>query len=205
MDIEIIPLMSFVTITTFTPGPNNISSASMGVMYGYRKSLSYLVGIASGFFVVMIACAGFSSLLLATMPMAEGYLRWTGAGYILWLARAMLYSNLSASKPNVVPKAFSMGFILQLFNPKVAVFGLTLYSTFLAPLAGRLDYLAYSAAAFALTAFAAILIWTLFSAVIKNKLQNDATRKRMNTALSILLVYTAVELSGILSWFGWTD
>ena len=52
-----IPLISFVIVTTFTPGPNNISSAAMGVAYGYRRTIPYLFGIASGFFLVMLAAA----------------------------------------------------------------------------------------------------------------------------------------------------
>ena len=76
MNIEMIPLISFVIVTTFTPGLNNISSASMGVMYGYKGTFIYLVGIASGFFFVMIACAYLSSALLAIIPVAERYLRW---------------------------------------------------------------------------------------------------------------------------------
>ena len=71
MNIDMIPLISFVIVTTFTPGPNNISSASMGVMYGYKKAFNYLVGIASGFFLVMIACAYLSSALLTFIPVKE--------------------------------------------------------------------------------------------------------------------------------------
>ena len=41
MNIDTIPLISFVIVTTFTPGPNNISSAAMGVAYGYRRTLTY--------------------------------------------------------------------------------------------------------------------------------------------------------------------
>jgi cysteine/O-acetylserine efflux protein len=78
-----IPLISFVIVTTFTPGPNNISSASMGVLYGYKKTFNYLAGISAGFFVVMIACAYLSSTLLNIIPLAERYLRWLGAGYDL--------------------------------------------------------------------------------------------------------------------------
>ena len=73
MDVEMIPLISFVIVTTFTPGPNNISSASMGVIFGYRKTFAYLVGITAGFFVVMMACAYLSSALLSVMPTAERY------------------------------------------------------------------------------------------------------------------------------------
>ncbi|OQY54107.1 MAG: lysine transporter LysE [Desulfobacteraceae bacterium 4572_88] len=202
MNIEIFSLISFVIVTTFTPGPNNISSASMGVMYGYRKTFNYLLGITFGFFLVMIACAYLSSTLLRIMPVAEQYLRWAGAGYILWLAIGILNSDYSVSESDELPKAFTKGFILQLFNPKGAVYGLTLYSTFLASISDRPDYLLLSAVSFALTAFVAISAWALFGAVIKKKLKNDAFRKIINVFLSVLLIYTAIELSGVLSLFG---
>lgn len=202
MNIEIIPLISFVLITTFTPGPNNISSASMGVMYGYRRTLTYLIGITSGFFIVMMACAYLSSALLTIIPVAERYLRWVGACYILWLAVDILNSNHSISKSDETARAFTKGFILQLFNPKVAVYGLTLYSTFLVPISGHPGYLSLSAITFSFTAFIATSTWALFGAAIKKKLKNNSFRKIINTSLSILLIYTAIKISGILTHFG---
>ncbi len=199
MPFDIIPLATFVMVTTFTPGPNNISSASMGVMVGYRKTLNYLAGITAGFFAVMMACAYLSSTLLTAMPAAERYLRWLGAAYILWLAVGMLRYRPEASSSQDTPKAFAKGFMLQLCNPKVAVYGLTLYSTFLAPISNSVGGLLISAAAFALTAFAATSTWAMFGAAIKLKLHNDLFRKWINSTLSILLVYTAVEMTGILS------
>lgn len=197
MHIDMIPLISFVIVTTFTPGPNNISSASMGVIYGYKKAFSYLVGIASGFFIVMIACAYLSSALLTVIPLAERYLRYIGACYILWLAISTLCSSYSVSESDQVAKAFTKGFILQLFNPKVAVYGLTLYSTFLAPISSRLDYLSLSALLFAFTAFVATSTWALFGAAISQKLKNNSFKKIVSISLSMLLIYTAIELLGI--------
>jgi len=199
MDIEMIPLISFVIVTTFTPGPNNISSASMGVMYGYKRTFNFLAGIATGFFFVMMACAYISSALLTTMPIAERYLRWVGAAYIVWLAIGILHSDYSVPESNAAVKAFTKGFILQLFNPKVAVYGLTLYSTFLASISNRAVYLSLSAVSFALTAFVATSTWAVFGAVIRKKLESNLFRRVINVSLSILLIYTAVELSGILS------
>jgi cysteine/O-acetylserine efflux protein len=199
MDIEMIPLISFVIVTTFTPGPNNISSASMGVMCGYKRTFNFLAGIATGFFFVMMACAYISSALLTTMPIAERYLRWVGALYIVWLAIGILHADYSVSESTAAAKAFTKGFILQLFNPKVAVYGLTLYSTFLAPISHHPGYLSFSAVTFAVTAFVATSTWALFGAVIKKKLENNLFRKIINASLSILLIYTAIELSGILS------
>lgn len=198
MQFDLLPLVSFVTITTFTPGPNNISSASMGIVYGYRNTLGYLGGIAAGFFVVMIVCAFLSSALLTLLPVAEPSLRWIGAGYILWLAFGMLKADYALAGSIEVYKAFTKGFVLQLINPKVAVYGLTLYSTFLAPMSKRVDYLSISAVAFAMTAFAATSTWALFGAAIKNKLIHPGFRKCINTVLALLLAFTAIALSGIL-------
>ncbi len=199
MNIEIIPLTSFVIATTFSPGPNNIASASMGIMHGYRKTVKFLLGVAFGFFVVMIGCAYLSSILLTVIPASEKYLRWIGAVYIIWLAIGILRSGNSFQDSCVTPKEFSKGFVLQLFNPKVAVYGLTLFSTFLASISGQMSYLAVSATVFALTAFAATSVWALCGAAIRNRLKNESVRKIVNLLLSLLLMYTAVDLSGIMA------
>lgn len=199
MNIEIIPLISFVIVTTFLPGPNNISSASMGIMHGYRKTINFLLGVASGFFLVMVGCAYLSSTLLAIMPASEKYLRWIGAAYIVWLAIGILRSENSFQDTNDAPKAFTKGFVLQLFNPKVAVYGLTLFSTFLASISNQINYLAVFAMVFSLTAFTATSTWALCGAVIKNKLKNEKFRKGINLLLSLMLMYTALDLSGIIA------
>ena len=199
MNIEIISLISFVIITTFSPGPNNISSASMGVMYGYKKTVNFLFGIAFGFFVVMVCCAYLSSTILLILPTSEKYLRWVGALYIIWLAIGILRSNNTFNDTKKAPKAFTKGFILQLFNPKVAVYGLTLFSTFLASISHQINILALFAIIFALIAFVATSTWALCGSVIKDKLKNESFRKKINMLLSLLLIYTAVDLSGIIS------
>jgi len=197
MNIEFFPLISFVLISNFTPGPNNISSTSMGILYGYRRTLEFLAGITVGFFLVMMACAFLSSSLLALLPEAEKYLRWVGAIYIIQLAVSTLRTSYSFSESDKTPKAFKKGFILQLFNPKVAIYGITLYSTFLAPVSNRIDVLLISALLFACVAFAATSTWALSGSAIKNKLQNDSFRNGVNGVLCLMLVYTALDLSGI--------
>ncbi len=201
MNIDMIPLISFVIVTTFTPGPNNISSAAMGVAYGYRRTLPYLFGIASGFFLVMLAAAYLSSALLGIMPFAEQYLRWIGSGYILYLAISTLRVDYGFSGNSEDAKAFTKGFVLQLFNPKVAVYGLTLYSTFLAGISGHIAWLSFFAAIFAITALAATSTWAISGAAIRNSLKKESFRKAVNIVLTMLLIYTAVTLSGIMALF----
>jgi len=198
MNIDIVPLISFVIVTTFTPGPNNISSAAMGVTYGYRRTIPYLFGIASGFLLVMLAAAYLSSALLGVMPFAEQYLRWIGSGYILYLAFSTMRANYGFSGNSKDAGAFTKGFVLQLFNPKVAVYGLTLFSTFLTGISGHIALLSFFAAIFAITALAATSTWALCGVAIRNSLEKESFRKAVNIFLALLLAYTALALSGVI-------
>ena len=199
MGIELIPLISFVLATTFSPGPNNISSASMGVLYGFRQTLKYLVGIVAGFFLVMLLCAWVSSMLLKFIPTIEPTLRIVGAGYILWLAAGTARASYDFEETGQPPMAFKMGFLLQALNPKVIIYGLTLYSTFLAAVANNPFILVASAIFFAFTAFCATSTWALGGALIRKHLHQPKVRASVNFGLVLLLIYTAAELSGIIN------
>ena len=67
-DIEWIPLLSFILITTLSPGPNNLSCASMGVLHGYKRSFKFIMGIVVGLFTVMAVSGLISNLMLTIFP-----------------------------------------------------------------------------------------------------------------------------------------
>lgn len=201
MDPEFLALASFVLVTIFTPGPNNISSASMGILYGYRRMLRYLLGIMCGFFVVLLLSGWVSSFLLSTFPWFETVLRILGALYILWLAWHTLKASYTFEEGDQKPLGFLQGFFLQILNLKAIFFGLTIYSTFLAEKIGSLFELILSAAILAVTAFASVSLWTVFGAVIRKYLGKPAIKRAINIILALLLVWTAVDISGILELF----
>ncbi len=90
MTIEWLPLGAFILATMYTPGPNNISSASFGLAHGYRRTLPYMLGIALGFFLMMLASALLSASLLSAFPSLDAVMRYAGAAYILYLAYVVL-------------------------------------------------------------------------------------------------------------------
>ena len=201
MNINIIAFLSFVFVTTFTPGPNNISSASMGVLHGYKKTLKYLLGISTGFFFIMLMCGLISTAILKVFPSFEIILRIFGAAYIIWLAIETLKATYTFTDNNQSLLGFNRGLLLQVLNPKGVVYGLTLYSTFLAVITTNPLYLALSALFLAVIAFCSISIWALFGSAIKIYLRQEKIRRFVNLGLSLLLIYTAIELSGFLTSF----
>lgn len=200
MNPETLSLISFVLITIYTPGPNNISSASMGILYGYKKTLKYLIGIAAGFFIVLLLTGWVSSFLLDQFPAFEGALHIVGALYILWLAWGTLRASYSFEEAEHPPFGFTKGFFLQILNPKGVIFGLTLYGTFLANQINTFFALLLSAAICASVAFSSTSLWTLFGAGIRKYLDKPRIKLAINIILALLLVYSAVEMSGILDF-----
>lgn len=120
MNIDIAPLAVFVLVTTFTPGPGNITSAAMGMMYGYKSSLQFLSGMVAGYLVIMLFCAFLSSTLLRIIPTIEPILRLAGAGYILWLAIGTARATYDFSSNNKSPMRFRHGFLQQALNLNIS-------------------------------------------------------------------------------------
>jgi len=201
MTPEIIALISFVAVTTYTPGPNNISAASMGVLYGYKRTLPYMLGMVSGFFMMLTLSGLVSGFLIEKIPAFEVALRIAGALYILWLAWHTLWASYTFDEEQTKPLGFIQGFLLQVLNVKVIVYGLTLYGTFLAGKIPSLGVLILSAMIFAGVGFTAVSLWTLFGAVIRRYLNRPKVRQVVNVILALLLVYTAVDMSGVLKLF----
>lgn len=199
--IAFLPLTLFIFTTMITPGPNNITGASMGILHGYRKSVGYVLGVGSGFFFIMLLSGLLSSILLKSIPGFERIVRILGALYILWMAFGLLRSSLVKNLADQPLLGFFGGLFLQFLNPKVMVLGLTLYSSFLASITGNYGLLVLSAGMLACLAFIITSIWTLAGSILFQKLKNPAILRVVNSMLALLLAYTAIELSGILELF----
>ena len=199
MNIDFMPLVFFVLITTFTPGPGNIASAGMGMMYGYKHTLRFLLGIVAGYLLIMLLCAFLSRTLLKIIPAVEPVLRLAGACYILWLAAGTARATYSFSAENRAPMLFKHGFLLQALNPKAIIFGLTLYTTFLSSIVARPCILTLSTLLLTAVTFCSVSFWAFSGVQMQGFIHQAHIRRTANFILVALLVYCAVNLSGIFS------
>ena len=167
------------------------------MLQGYRRTLPFILGILAGFFGVMVVAGWVSTFLLAGFSAFEGYLRVFGALYILWLAYHTLRASYSFDESDQKPLGFVNGTLLQFLNPKAIVYSLTLFSTFLAPIAGRPWLLMAAALFLCFVAYLATSTWALFGAAIRSSLRQVRVRQAVNIALALLLVYTAGDIAGI--------
>ena len=191
-------LISFVLISSFTPGPSNLSSASLAVLHGYRNTLRFQTGLALGVFLLMLLSGLLSTMLLQFFPALEPVMRYVGAGYILYLAFGILKASYTFTEGDMKPLGFIHGLMLQILNPKLFVYAFTLFSAFLAPITKNTALLVSVSALLAGTSFCATSGWALFGTFTKTYLHHPRLKTTVNIILSLLLVYTAFALAGFL-------
>ena len=196
--MNLIPIISYVLISSFTPGPSNISSASMAVLYGYKNTLKYQMGLAAGVFLLMLLSGLLSTTLLNVFPALEPIMRYLGAAYILYLAFGILRASYTFKDNDTKPLGISNGFLLQILNPKLVIYAFTLFSAFLAAMTGDVPRLIAISFLLAGISFAATSLWAVFGTTIKTYLHYPRIKMSVNIILSLLLVYAALDLAGLL-------
>src|SRR5690349_1045045 len=196
--MNLIPIISYVLISSFTPGPSNISSASLAVLHGYKNTLKYQMGLAAGVFLLMLLSGLLSTTLLHIFPALEPIMRYVGAAYILYLAFGILRASYTFKDNDTKPLEFTNGFLLQILNPKLVVYAFTLFSAFLTAMTGDAPRLVAISLLLAGISFAATSLWAVFGTTIKTYLHEPRVKASVNIILSLLLVYAALDLAGLL-------
>ena len=197
MTTSLFSVLSYVLISSFTPGPSNISTASLAVLHGYKNTLRYQLGLAVGVFLLMLLSGWFSAALLNLFPALEPLMRYVGAGYILYLAYGILKASYSFTEADTKPLGFTHGLTLQILNPKLMIYAFTLFSTFLAPMSKSITLLIGVAILLAWASFCATSLWAVFGTAIKTYLRIPRLKIIINIILSLSLVYTACTLTGL--------
>lgn len=198
MTTSLLPVLSYILISSFTPGPSNISSASVAVLHGYKNTLKYQAGLAAGVFLLMLLSGLLSTTLLRLFPSFEPVMRYVGAAYILYLAFGILKASYTFTEKDAKPVGFVHGFLLQILNPKLFVYAFTLFSAFLATMTGNMSILLVVVTLLAIVSFCATSTWALFGMAIKTYLHHPRMKTVINILLSLSLVYTAISLTGLI-------
>jgi len=188
--------LTYVVLTTFTPGPNNIMSLSNANRFGFRKTLNFIFGVAAGFTIIMTLCAFFNLILFNYIPGFKSLVGFIGALYMLYLAFSIINEDDEDLKPaGFNSNSFTAGMTLQFINPKVIIFGITAHSVFIIPYFNSNLHLILFSIFLAFSGLISTAVWALFGSMMRQLLA--VHRQKFNIIMAILLVYCAVSVSGL--------
>ncbi len=130
----------FCFINAFTPGPGNLLALNTVTNYGIRKGRPLFLGIFTGYIAVQTICAFFVYAVGTVAPGFLNILKYVGAAYILWLAVHIAVS-VPKEESDRQSASYVKGFLLQLVNVKVFLFGLTALTGFVVEYGKSLPFL----------------------------------------------------------------
>lgn len=187
-------VLSYALVSIFTPGPNNITSSSLGMRVGYPRTLCFIASVVTGFFCIMVTSGLLTELLVSAYGQIALFLKVVGISYLLWLVYTILRPVQGVHASKEVGARYRDGLLLQIVNPKVILFGLTMYATLLAPLTRNWLAVLLSAALLAVLSFCSTSLWALLGASIQRFIANPKVRFAYSLTLVGLLLYAAWSL-----------
>ena len=195
MSTLILPFISYAFITTFTPGPNNITASTAGMKIGYQRTLPCLLGMTVGFFILMFASGLLTDFFSRTYSAISPWLRWFGVAYMIWLGLSLFLPHKGGSDRKVMEPTFLSGLLLQIVNPKVILYGITIYTSFSVLIATSLIVVTLSAIALALLGFSAVSLWAFTGATLAHFLAKDSAKLAFNILMAVLLAWCAWSIA----------
>jgi threonine/homoserine/homoserine lactone efflux protein len=136
-------LLAFATVTlviAYFPGPALLYTAAQTIAHGRKAGLMAMLGIHLGCYVHVIAAAFGLSAVFKHVPELYLAVKLVGALYLVWLGIGMIRSRLGGEAQAVAPaktvrRALVDSFIVEVLNPKVALFFIALLPQFVDPAA----------------------------------------------------------------------
>ena len=139
LPVDLLTLLAFIPAglaLNLTPGADMMFVLAQGMRDGGRAGMAANLGIAAGCVVhVLIAALGLAVFLQAH-PAAFEVIRWGGVFYLLWLAVRMWRApppEAAMARAASAGRIFRQALVVNLLNPKVALFILAFVPQFVAP------------------------------------------------------------------------
>jgi threonine/homoserine/homoserine lactone efflux protein len=123
------------------PGPSVLYIVARSIEGGRTAGLVSVLGVQTGAMVHIAFAAVGLSAILASSALAFSVVKWLGAAYLVWLGLRQIFGRDKGNKdvtvePARLSRVFSQGVIVNILNPKTALFFLAFLPQFVDPARG---------------------------------------------------------------------
>ncbi len=187
----------FAFVSSITPGPNNLMLLASGANFGFRASVPHVLGITSGF-MLLVASVGFGlAAVFSRWPWAYDAMRWIGAAYLLVLAWRIARAAPPDPSRGRVGRARPMRYwgavAFQWVNPKAWLMALSAFSTYV-PATGGLAVVLGAVALYGAINLPSVTAWALGGSQLQRLVGTRRRAAAFNLAMAGLLVASLLPL-----------
>lgn len=192
--------MEFSTIWLFViaaatllmiPGPAVFYIMARSIDQGKRAGLVSVLGVSLGGSVHVLAGAIGVSAILMTSATAFNIVKYLGAAYLIYLGcRTLFSSDRTTTKIPKAPrkkllKVFYQSVLVEIMNPKTALFFLAFFPQFISPSAGSVTMqFLFLGAIFIILAFISDGLYAVLAAVIRKRILGSKGRLKLQNRIT---------------------
>ena len=202
---RLVTFMLAAALLIVVPGPAVLYVVARSIDQGRVADIISVLGIALGAVVHSLAAAVGITAVLAASALAFGTVKYLGAAYLLYLGITTLLKKPEPQENIVVePKSlwqiFRQGFVVNLLNPKTALFFLAFLPQFADPARGSVPLQTFVLGLiFVIIALLSDSIYALLAGQLGGWLKQSATfqqRQRYFSGLVYLALRVGTAVSG---------
>ncbi|MGN6793723.1 MAG: LysE family translocator [Streptosporangiaceae bacterium] len=211
-DPRLLGLFALATfVLTVTPGPGVLYVIGRSVGGGRRSGLSSMLGIETGEAVYIAGAALGITALLAASPVALSVLRYGGAAYLVLLGirawRDVGGDVAEDERDGEVAggsnwSAYGRGLVVQLLNPKVAVFFLAYFPQFIRPGIPAAPQVVLLGTVYIAIAMSVDTCYVLLASWLADRLARSGRARRRRARISALTYFALAGAALILGDHG---
>ncbi|MET1255718.1 LysE family translocator [Aliikangiella maris] len=196
---QIISLITFASIASVTPGPNNIMLMSSGMLFGLRKTLPHILGVVLGFSSMLTAAVFGIAQLLFVVPGLIWGIKLLGVCWLIWLSlqyfKAAMAStddnNTESKKMRSRPFLFIEAFAFQWANPKGILAAISCAGAFVSVSNQASERALIIVSVFLIVGIMTCFLWTMVGNVLMQFMAKGPYVKLLNICMGILILLTA--------------
>jgi len=186
--------ISYVTVMSITPGPNNLLLAASGVNFGLRRTLPVMCGITFGCAVQCLLTTSLLALILQWSSLLRFPLALLGCLYLLWLSWKLCRAGSPDERQSQQPMTFVNGALFQALNPKAWLMAINVAILFTPPQGALLSHSLLIMLGFSLLNFPCITLWAMMGDRLRLALRDPWKLRLFNGVMAGLMVLTALWL-----------
>jgi len=201
MNIEILSaLFFFAFVMSITPGPNNLYLMASGTAFGWRKTVSYWIGVTIGFLILIIFVIFGLEGVTYYIPFMPLLMKITGVTWMLFLGlksiKEMIKNTPETNYHSEINTPLSAidAILLQWLNPKSWTMAIGCTSAYIDISENLFERAIIIGIVFLLIMPPCTAIWMFSGAGIRRFMKTDFTRKIANGLVTLLLLLSAVMI-----------
>lgn len=187
---------------SISPGPGAVASMAAGLRYGMWPGAALVCGLITGYTIQFIISVVGVAAVIKTSPLLFEVIKWVGVSYLIYLGIKQYRSPVSMVRVDVstmpsatAGKLFMQGFLVDITNPKAAIFLLAVIPQFVDTTRPLMLQYVLICLTLCLVDLVIMLCYVALAANLVKLLKNPHLTARINKIFGVCFVLAALSMA----------